>query len=376
LTSCLIGCGACTTESEGGSDAGSVSVLPLKWSVLIPADTNLGRIKAVAIGRDHLWAVASGDPLLVRYRFDGTAASYPLRVGDGPAQARFAASLDVDDYDNAYIWDGILGRIMRIAPSDQVDIVASGPHWRQINQVPTWEFLGGTINQLAVLSDRILLGMIATTTNGSGDLSRTVVASLAKAGQDSILSFGRLNRWIDSTGGGRRFAPFPLWTRCGRSHLAVYDPSSTAVKVLDSSGLETRRIEVSSGFQVRSDSLARALFFHRLLASTQGAIPLAQIMQRVFGAPSGALKEAASVLPKYVNLLCTPSGVVFLQRLEVSMTKGPGQGRWEMREPNRLPTLIELPGDLTLVAADDERLIAIQADSFDVATIVVAEWPR
>lgn len=58
------------------------------------------------------------------------------------------------------------------------------------------------------------------------------------------------------------------------------------------------------------------------------------------------------------------------------MTKGPGQGRWEMREPNRLPTLIELPGDLTLVAADDERLIAIQADSFDVATIVVAEWPR
>lgn len=341
-----------------------------------PPDTVLGMVRDMVAGDSTIWALARGDLPLAIYSMDGTSRSYPLTRGVGPDQVRAAASAEADTGEAALLWDGTLGRVVQIGPDGGVRILHSGPHLQQVTSTPPFDFIGGRSLQLTALETGLHVGMLAENFKGSGDYSRTTIARLEGSKVVTVYGFGALDRWLDSAAAKvRLYAPFPLWEKCNTRRVAVFDPLEGAVTIVDGEWQPVRTIAVGQGYQPRTDSLARVLFFHRLLWAIGGQMTSAQILERVWSGGPDDFAEAASVSPTFVNLICTADERVLLQRYEATLQRLPRASRWVVYAPDGTVSQLQFPENFTLLDATPDGLYGVMVDSLDVPTIAVARWP-
>lgn len=361
------------SDASGGTVDGLVMLEPLP---LGQPDTTLGMIRDMAVGDSVTWVVASGDIPLAIYSRDGTTRTYPLTKGEGPDQAQYVASAELDTNDAILVWDGMLGRIIRVDPAGHVTIVYSNGAFQLTSGSPRWDFLGGEINQLTSLSTGVFASILTENRNGSGDLSKSVIIKVATDTVETRYAFQVLDRWLDSASAGRRlFAPFPIWDRCDRDHVAILEPLRGEVVVTDANWQPVRTIVVGEGFRARTDSLAKVFFYHRLLGSTAGGVPTEKILQLVWGAPPEALHEASPVSPTFVDLHCTENGTVLLQEYEGTLERHPRSSEWLSYSPDGRVRRMRFPESFALLDATDAGLFGVTWDSLDVPTLSVAAWP-
>jgi hypothetical protein len=341
-----------------------------------PPDTVLGMVRGMVAGDSSIWVLARGDLPLAIYSMEGTSRSYPLTRGTGPDQVRVVTSIESDTTDAVLIWEGTLRRIVQVTADGGVSILQSGDELHQDNSTPPFDALGGRSLQLTALETGLHAGMLAENFKGSGDYSRTTIARLEGSKVVPMHSFGALDRWLDSAAAGvRLYAPFPLWEKCNTRRVAVFDPLEGAVTIVDGEWQPIRTIAVGQGYQARTDSLARVLFFHRLLWATGGNLTSSQILERVWSGGPDDFAEAASVSPTYVNLICTADERVLLQRYEATLQRLPRASRWMVYGPDGTSSQLQFPENFTLLDATPDGLYGVMVDSLDVPTIAVARWP-
>lgn len=370
----ILGC----SRSDDRATENEPGVVSLAVRRTFPPDTVLSSIRDIGIGDSVVWIAASGEVPMAMYSLHGGPPTYPVTQGRGPDQLRSAYSLDVDESGSAIVWDGELGRVVRIQPSGSIDILYSGDSFRQLHLAPRWDYLGGRINQVSVQSGRLTIAKNDSSRMGSGDLARSVLHS--NSGPDGqwepVHAFSSTDRWLDSVlVGGRLFAPFPLWQRCGRDTTVVYTPEDGVITYYDLQWRAVRRIPTQIHPRARTDSIARDLFYRRLVRSTAGRVPFEILASQVLSAPVDALAEAASTTPSYVNLICTESGTVLLEQLVSTMAADSPDSRWEVYEIDLPPWTFVVPDGFTLMAAKDSLLVGFNVDSLDVPSLAIADWP-
>lgn len=341
-----------------------------------PPDTLLGEIRDVVLEGGNVWVASRGEVPLARYGLDRSPPSYPLTVGSGPDQVRQLLSLDTDRDGAVVGWDGQLGRIVAVSPSGAVTILQGGAELTDGLTVPRFDYLGGRRNQIAVLAHGLVRAYIVTARWGTTDFARATLLQQHGGVWDTVLTFRATARWIDSLLGERqRFGPFPLWRRCGRDRVAAYTPDDDAIRVYDAEWRVVTRMTAATSPHSRTDSLARGLFYRRLLWSADGQLPDAQLAAIVLGAPAEALAEAAPILPSYTEMLCADNGMVLLQRLDAEMRSGPPAGEWEVYEPGRPVRRFTLPQRFRAMDIRDTLLVGYVVDSLDVPTIAAMRLP-
>jgi hypothetical protein len=333
-------------------------------------------VRGMVAGDSVIWVLARGHLPLAIYSMDGTSRSYPLTRGTGPDQVRVVTSIESDTTGAVLIWEGTLRRIVQVTADGVISIRQSGDELHQDNSTPPFDALGGRSLQLTALETGLHAGMLAENFKGSGDYSRTTIARLEGSKVVPVQSFSALDRWLDSAAAGvRLYAPFPLWEKCNSRRVAVFDPLEGAVTIVDGEWRPVRTIAVGQGYQTRTDSLARVLFFHRLLWATGGQMTSAQILERVWSGGPADFVEAASVSPTFVNLICTADERVLLQRYEATLQRLPRASRWMVYAPDGTVSQLQFPEIFTLLDATPTGLYGVMVDSLDVPTIAVARWP-
>jgi hypothetical protein len=136
-----------------------------------------------------------------------------------------------------------------------------------------------------------------------------------------------------------------------------------------------RKIAAGQGYQTRTDSLARVLFYHRLILATGGNLTSAQVLERVWSGGPEDFAEAASVSPTFVNLICTEDERVLLQRYEATFERLPRASRWMVYAQDGTVSQLQFPENFTLLDATPDGLYGVMVDDDDVPTIAVARWP-
>jgi hypothetical protein len=369
-----VGCGDQRPPARMG-DASlhlQVAVTPLG-----EVDSTSSAIHSLAGGSAGYWATVSGSFQLLRFDRDGNGSGQFLGRGQGPDQAGRIHSVEAEPDGAAIVWDGENGRVIRVDQAGAISILRSGPEWRMVLAGPSRQLLGGVTMQIAAMDSALVAGVIDGEFYSTSDYGRLVLIRDDGTKRDTIWSFSNTQRWLDSLVPGRPLhRPFPLWARCDRNTLAVYDAPSQSVHLIDTRGRIGATHKVPKAPAQIDERLVRLFSFHQMRTLAPSTVPDEELRAMALDAPASAITAFSTLVPAYSRMLCTESGAVLLQRFEASEARASGTEFWDVVGPIEGATLLELPTNFRPRLATDTELIGVELDSLDVPRLATGRWRR
>lgn len=376
---------ALTCAACGGSEGGAPSTLDIvrgdsavfvPVEMLGPVDTMIGAIRSMANAPSGYWAAVSGSAQLALFHADGSPQAHLLSRGNGPDQANGVGHVDSDDDGNAIIWDGRNSRLLRVTPAGAVEIIRTGEDWAgNLGESPR-QSVGGTQLGIAVVKGGVVAAVVPGRLRDASDYSRMTLILDTGNGRRALLSFEKTLAWLDSLQPKKPMRrPFPLWTRCGREKLAIYDPRTQSASQLDLTGRVLKTWPVPKAPVPLSEREVRLFAFHQVRIMAPAMVSDPELRQMVLSAPAQAIEPFATLAPAYSSIQCTSSGTILLQRFEVSDRRASGTEFWDVVGDSTLPKVFRLPANFRLRIAGDTLLVGVVSDLMDVPHIGVGRWP-
>ncbi len=339
-------------ESEAGP--GPLRIPSTAISVVGTSD-QLALIEDIQLADDDtIWALNSTEPFLVNLSLEGEVLRVIGRAGGGPGEFSWPTTLVAED-GGAPIWVYDVGHnaLIRVPdsgeptetrrlPRDSTSATRLNSHeylWMN-NGGRTW--IAGTPDGLTFAKADPALPWIYATWS-------TEVVRLS--GDDALERVASTSRLVDTPedvyGDARRFLPYPIWSACPSGSLALYDPSSNAVRRVDSDGRPLasyelgpeRLVEITTGRVLRT--VYPGVLRNRLMTDPPAEDVLLEAFRRDY---EGRSEEFAKVFPEYVNLECGAGDVLWIQRFDSErgqMGRGPDWIRVRNDGSRRLVTFPE-----------------------------------
>lgn len=358
-------------DRPSSTDADMVAV-----DVIGAEDTTIGPILSMARFRDGYWAITRGKERLALFGLDGNPRRHFLTNGNGPDQVGAAMHVDVDADGHAIIWDGLNSRVLKVAPSGSVEIIRRGTEWKaDIGDSPR-QLVGGAPLGIAAMDGGLVAAVVEGPFRDASDFVRATLVLDNAQSRMVLWSFGETQQWLDSLLPQMPLRrPFPLWTRCGRNALAIYDPRDQAVRRIDLNGKVLGQWKVAQAPQTLTEEQVRWFVFHQIRILAPPAASDAQLQRMAFDAPREAVGGYSNLAPAYVRIRCSESGTVYLQRFEVSRHRAAGTEVWDVISSTGVPRVLRLPTNFQLKIAEDSALVGVLTDLMDVPHLAVGRVP-
>lgn len=337
----------------------------------ISVDSSVNELQDLAIASSGIWAVIRDSHPVVHYAWASGRRTDPVVRGDGPSDVGGTTSVSVTPEGRALIWDDHHGTIVTVDSTGIVEVLRSSDWLRSPIRGRRFYYLGGVPNQAALLGSEVVVGKLDSFPfRNDRDFKREVIVKADSADPEVVVARHGVAAGIDSlTNSSQDLSPFPLWTPCGTSQLADYDPVSQRVNFIDGSGDTVSNLEVTGPRRALTDDDKRLYGVIQIRKGASGRIPEEEIQayMRRAGADS-AIKTWSSAAPSYVELLCTPGGVAWLNRFELTDTRVGRSPTWDVLGENQRWS-VTFPEGFRLFDVNDTLLVGASTDSLGIVTI-------
>ena len=362
--------GGCEREVSSTSARPEAVVVSASELRTISVDSSINELHDLALAPSGIWAVIRDSHPVVHYEWASGRRTEPVVLGDGPTDLGGTTSVSVTPEGQALLWDTGHGRVVTVDSTGIVETLRSGEWLQSPMRARRFYFLGGVPNQAALLGRDVIVGKPASPFRSERDFKNEVITKADSAGPTVLAGRDRVAAGIDSLTNSREdLSPFPLWTPCGNSEIADYNPVSQTVSFINSSGDTVRSMDASTARRTLTQDDKRLYGVIQIRKTAAGRIPEDEIwnyMRRV-GADS-AISTWSSVAPSYVEMLCTPGGVVWLNRFELTDTEAGRSATWDVFGEDEKWSAT-LPESFRLFDVNDTLLVGASADSLGIVTI-------
>lgn len=393
----LLGCGAADSSSADGHielDASDVAPIGTSDAIASVQDVDV-------LDDGSVWVLNSVEPFLVGFGTDGSEIGEYGTRGGGPNEFDAPAGF-VSGATNASAWvlDARRNTLVEVPtpPSGRSEVVLPRDSVLPPGSLqPGMGMMSSRVRSARVGDELLVARSFGTLRSGvysfwsavwgadlvavdwSGASVRTVV-SLAEA-------LGDPSTYLEQTNG---FPPVPLWFRlwtvCGDGAIRVHDRMRNEVRVFSLDGSERTSVALPPApfDRVTREEFARAAFG---LAAAEAAGRVggrlsqedsAQVMQGLVQAVQGTPERLARFLPRYVDMRCAEDGALWLQPLDLDLSDLRGGRDWIRIAPDGAVQDVRLPPRFDAYRFLPGRILGIQRDELDVASVAWVElgWPQ
>jgi hypothetical protein len=183
------------------------------------------------------------------------------------------------------------------------------------------------------------------------------------------------------------FPPVPLWFRlwtvCDDGLIRVHDRMANAIRgfSLDGQELESIALPAPRFSEVTDEQFARAVFGLAEAEATGrvggrlSASDSAQLMERVVEGVEGTPDLLARFLPRFVDLRCAADRSLWLRPIDLDRSDLRGSDDWIRVRPDGVARLVRFPPRFDAYRFLSGRVLGVQRDEFDVATVAWVDLP-
>lgn len=363
--------GACEREVSTTSARPEPVVVSASELRTIGVDSSINELMDLAIAPSGVWTAIRDSHPVVHYDWASGRRTDPVVRGDGPTDIGGTTSVLVTPRGRALIWDDHHGTIVTVDSTGIVEVLRSGGWLRSPIRGRRFYYLGGVPNQAGLLGSDVVVGRLDSAVfQNDRDFKREVIATVDSAGPTVLVGRNGVAAGIDSlTNSSQDLSPFPLWTTCGTSRLIDYNPVNQRLHFVDTSGDTVGSIDVAAPRRTLSDDDKRLYGVIQIRKTAGGRIPEEEILAYMRGAGAdSAIKTWSSVAPTYVELLCTPGGVVWLNRFELTDSRVGRSPTWDVFGKGERRS-VTFPEGFRLFDVNDTLLVGASTDSLGIVTI-------
>lgn len=391
---------ACDVPADGGTGAAPIIIEAADLNVVGTSDAIAAVLDLQVLEDGSVWLLNSIDPLFIGFP---AGAAEPLlrgRSGGGPEEFGRPAGFVTGAPDgDAWLLDSQRHLLVEIgqseAPRRELPLPAEAIPPGTI--APGMNLLSSVV-RTAKLGDEIVVPRRFEVPGEDvfaywlGSWSADLVAWSPATGEarvvvslSEVLGDPRPHLQL-----GEGLPPFPLWFRLWTAcsgELRVYDRLRNQIRSFAADGSELQPLTLPPVHprSVTPRDFAR-IAFDMIAVERMGAVPadptfemapadsarlIDQALQRVTASP----EQLAAVLPRYVDLRCSPDGTLWLRPIDVARGGLGGGPLWLRFGPEGEMREVRLPERFDPYRFTNERIWGIQRDELDVATVAWLPMP-